>query len=302
MLLQKNKKISNKFSKGIILIFPLAIFLLLSTIYFYSQGILNDFLFWSLKFPFFILSKMSVHRQFPNLRQLILTLIPFSPLLLLFSLRLKVKEKKLPTKEKEKYFLLFASLLISFLFILPRWGLFHLQPALAFFSILVGQLFFFLFKGDRKKNSLLIFTGLVLLSLLFQARFIKRFWHQETRFFEKEIQDQAQWLKNNTKPEGLVFNLNAPDQLFFLAERLPIKPWLTNFSWYYEAGDLKTKILAVLEESPPEMIIYSSILKGEVFSLGVYQPLKIKEWIFENYQPVFKIGEIEFFRKSYEND
>lgn len=298
ILLQKNKKILSKFSQAILLVLPLAIFLLLSSFYFYSQGILNDFLFWSLKFPFFILSKTSGHRQFPNLRQLVLTLIPFSPLI--FFLRLRVKEKKLPVKEQEKHFLLLASFLASVLFILPRWGLFHLQPALAFFSILAGQLFFSLLK-DRRRISLLIFTGIILLSLCFQVRFIKRFWHQETRFFEKEIQSQAQWLKDNTRPEELVFNLNAPDQLYFLAERLPIKPWLINFSWYYEASDLKTRVLASLEKEPPEMVIYSSSLKGEAFSPGVYQPVEIKEWIFENYQSYFKIGETEFLRKIYKD-
>jgi len=302
LLFQKNKKILNRVSQGIILAFPLAIFLLLSIFYFYSQGILNDFLFWSLKFPFFILSRMPGHRQFPNLRQLILTLIPFSSLLLLFSLRLKVKEKKLPTKEKEIFFLLFASFLVSFLFILPRWGLFHLQPALAFFSILAGQLFFFLFKEDKKRMSLLIFTGLVLLSLLFQARFIKRFWHQETRFFEKEIQSQAQWLKENTDADQVVFNLNAPDQLYFLANREPLKPWLTNFSWYYEGSNLKKRVLDVLKREQLELIIYSQAQKGREFAPGVYQAKEIQQWVLENYQLYFKIGETEFLRKSYKDD
>lgn len=289
LLLQKDKKLELRFREGFLLIFPLIVFLLFTGFYFYNQKIFNDFLFWSLKFPFLVLPKMPGHKQLPNLRQLALTLIPFLSLIL-FS-RIKLKKEK-------KFVFVFLWFLVAFLFIFPRWGLFHLQPALAFFSILTGKSLFSLFKRSFQKIELGAMLAILFLSLLFQGWFLKKYWHKETRFFENQILAQALWLRKNTDAGQVIFNLNGPDQLYFLADREPLKPWVANFPWYYEGSDLKERVLFSLKENQPEVIIYSKALTGDKFSPGVYQPEEIKKWILAKYQPYFEIGDTQFLKKK----
>lgn len=269
-----------------------AVFLLLS-LYFSRQNIFSDFIFWCLKFPFFIMSASSAQKQLPNFRQFILTVTPF----LTFSFSFFLKDLK---KEKKKYYLLLGFFLGSSLFILPRWGLFHLQPALAFAGILMGKIIYSFFKTSSGKVKLLFFLPILLISFVFELRFLTYNWHQEIRFFEKPVNQQSTWLKNHTDSQNLVFNLNGPDVIYFLADRQPIKPFVENFSWFYETTDLKTRVLKSLKENQPEVIVYREPQKGPVLAVGVYQPEEIFEWLLKNYHPYSKIGDVQFFKKNHE--
>lgn len=291
LLLQKNKTLSRKIVEAICLCLPLLGFLILAVFYFSFKNNLSDFLFWTLKFPFFILSRSAGHKELPNLRQAVLTLVPFLPLLCF--LRIKIKREVI-----RKNSLLLLWLIPALSFILPRWGLFHLQPALAFLSLILGPIFFSGLKRKFSKGKSMLFLAMLLVSLTFQIRFFLLFWRQETRFFETEVLRKAVWLKKNSNPDDKIFNLSGLDQLFFLADRLPPKPWAINFSWFYETGDLKKQVLRNLEKEQPEIIIYQAPLEGKKLSPGVYQPEEIKKWILKNYKPCFKIEDTQFLKKN----
>lgn len=288
LLLLFFKRGKERLRKTALLLLPLLSFLILCIFYFWQKGTLYDFLFWAFKFPFFVLPRMPGHRQLPNLRQLVLTLIPFLPLVFLLN------------KKASKYWLPLAWFLTAFLFIFPRWGLFHLQPALAFFSILMGKVLIDWTRSLSKKTNFLLLAAIIFVTPFFQVRFYKEWWQRSIRFFEPQVYNLAQWLKENTKEDEAIFNLNAPDQLYFLAKREPVKPWAANYAWYYEAGNLKERVLGVLQEKPPTWIIYQPPGGGGEFAAGTYQPKLIREWIFKNYKLYSKIGETEFL-KQHEN-
>lgn len=108
------------------LIIPLFVIFIGVAIYMGSAGILNEFVFWSIKFPIIDASKSPGYISLPNVKQLIVILmvyVVFLPLFLSKDIRLK-------------YYLLIALFLSLFLY--PRFDYFHLIPALALLSIAVG--------------------------------------------------------------------------------------------------------------------------------------------------------------------
>lgn len=232
-----------------------------------SAKSINDYIFWTLKFPL-IATKLPGYLLLPTPRELLF----IGALLAIAVTSIGVLKKEVKV--------LAGSCLPLFLFAYPRFDYFHLVPALAVISLFLGSTLTSL----RSFFKLVLFLFLIfLLSILFIHRFQNSFL-KETRFFEKDIINNSQQVSEGVYPEQLVFLQNAPDQLLPLASLIPTKPWADDFPWYMEVSDIQTKVLAGLENQTPKVIISSPYIKGETYGLGAYRPAKIVEFIGNNYR------------------
>ena len=177
-----------------------------------------------------------------------------------------------------------ALILVAFAY---RFDFFHLIPALAVISLAAGFNFKNYFKIGRFIYLLLIPSILILFT--FTIRHLIFSWHKETRFFEREIYQTAKVVELLTNKNEKIYVQNGPDQIFPLANRLPIKPWVDEFSWYLEAQNLQKKVVDNFEKDKPRYIIFQPYLKGGKYGLGSYKPGDIVDYIDNNYVNLAKI-------------
>lgn len=183
----------------------------------------------------------------------------------------------------------FYWMILSFLFIFPRFGLFHLQPALAFASLsLAASLQSIKLRSYTFK---LFAIGYLLLAGLIWVRQIKLYWHQPTRFFEPEILAMAQKISTLTQPNRPVFMLNAPDQLLFLSNRLPTKPWAITFPWYLELPGMQQRFINAVTDQQVPAVVFSPYKHQDQFTPGSYRPTDLDNFIKTNFTQEVKLAD-----------
>ena len=236
--------------------------LLTAIIVFYLAGFLPEFLKYATGYPAGI--------QLPTPFQLIY----FAPFILLL---LPVLPLKL------KLWTFFGALGIF-----PRWGLFHLQPALPFLAILFG---FYLSLSNHKISKVLY---LALISV-FLYRQIHQIWQMPDRFSENSFLEAANYVKENTEESDKILVLNTWESLYALADRLPAsKPLFPYLPWYLDKSETQTLIVSGLKSSPPVLVIRGELQES---GLGAYQPEHIVNYVSQNYFPAVKIDSIHVLKK-----
>lgn len=243
------------------LTFVLAVLFFITLIPFISQGNINDYLFWPWRFAFTIFPSMPGHKDFGSWQLWLIALMPFAPLVFL--------KKNTP----------FLWTILSFLFIFPRFGLFHLQPALAFASLSLASSL----QSIKFKRHLVLVTCYLLLVALVWLRQIKLFWHQPPRFFEPDILAAADKLKTLTDPHQPIFMLNAPDQLLFLSNRLPTKPWATTFPWYLELPGMQNRLIQSIKDKQDQAVLFGAYQNQGQFIPGSYRPSQLNQFVQQNF-------------------
>lgn len=288
ILLMLSKKISSsKVVKALIPVFAFAaLLIILHVSIFYKLGNLNDFINWTVIFPFAKASQMPGYVSFPSLRQLAIIIslfVLFTPLV--FS----------EAKNNLKIAVFTAIVITSFAY--PRFDYFHLIPSLTLLSLVFGQNVYLLFKSSRLIK---LVTIIMLVNLLiFSFRSYSREFKQETRFFESEILSAARTLSLYTSKQDLVYIQNGPDQLLPLAQRIPLKPWADEFPWYLEVANVQVKIIESLKTSKPNFIVYQAYSEGQKYDLGVYKPEDLANYLDKNYEDYSKIsGNLTLKRKK----
>ena len=268
------------------LILALIVLFLISTAIFSIQGTLSDYLFWAWQFPFTLFHQMPGYKDFGTSRVWSLALFPFALPAVLYVLG----KPKLRLLLKSDQPLLWA--LLSFLFIFPRFGLFHLQPALAFAALSLGQSIqkISLKKYFKKSTFKLFAIGYVLLASLIWHRHIRLFWHKPPRFFEPEIYAAAQNLAELTQPNEPLLFLNAPDQLFFLSQRLPPKPWAITFPWYMEIPGIQERLIQAVKDQAVQSVVFSHYQNQGGYVPGSYRPDKLDQFIRTEFVNVTMLG------------
>ncbi len=279
-LKQKKNLIKNLLS----FLLPSVIIFSLFSILFISQKIFVDFWFWGFKYTFTIFPKMPGHHLYPSLKQLSLYFPPFVLLIFLATLNIR----KTPPHSKKIITLTLVFTLLSLMFCLPRWGVFHLQPAVAFLSLLAPPA---IFAFKKKQGFLKIFSSFLFVLFLLNTailgyRKIILNWHKTERFFDPNTQEIAHWIKENTLETDRIFVFNSEENIYFLSKRLPPQPWAINFPWYLELPGLQERIIQGLKLEKPKYIIFQPFLSGEKFEVGSYQPTLLTEYIFSNYKKV----------------
>lgn len=200
------------------------------------MGIFPDYWRWSIQFGLGVLPGMPGS---PSLLQLFSALLPFLVFLLL----------PLATPAYRKPFLvLFVWSAFGALGIFPRFGLFHLQPALPFLSLSLVSI------SNHISKKYHIFYWLVILVLVSSSfRYFFRAWHAPDRFMEPEFLAAVEQAKNSS---GTMFNFNWWDSAYVLANKFPPRPWVPQLPWYLSQPQIKEQLLESLSLTPPETVIY----------------------------------------------
>ncbi len=242
---------------------------LVSCFLFLVQGNLQHYLFWPWRFALTILPTMPGHKDWGSPTLWLIGLLPFLPLIWI---------KKSPP---------FYWAILSFLFIFPRFGLFHLQPALAFAALTLATSL----QGVKLKKYLLPATCYLLLASLIWFRQIKLYWHQPTRFFEPEILKAAEQLKARTSASQPILFLNAPDQLMVLADRLPPKPWAITFPWYLELPGMQQRFIDAIKAQRPQAVLFSPYQNQGRFTPGSYRPAQLDDFVQSEFAQTTQISD-----------
>ncbi len=222
----------------------------------YSSGNIVEFFQWSIVLP---IQYSSQHGfiALPALRQYLLILIPAATLLGVKDLILKLQEKIFWT-------LVF---LISISFAFPRFEDFHLQVLVVFSSIFAIML-------PRKILALF----LIIVLILFARSGVKLF-NKPDRFLDNETIALSEKMRSYNS----VYLLNGPDLAYFLAEKVPPKPWAINFPWYFENFNFEDKFIEGLMEEKTQYIFIGDGMGGGEYDLGNYFPPRLLNFINQNY-------------------
>lgn len=256
-----------------ILIIPLFVRLL-------DEGAMQGFLNWVIIYPSTFWTKFPGYVRM-NLtgNQLLVMSFLFLPLTFLIIYRKKLLEE---------VYLMLLFLIIGLISIYPRFSYFHLQTALPFFAILYPIA---IHKLRLKKATVFWVIGLVFAMWFIQRPVMNRDWGREVRFASSSEYALAKQIEEKTQTSEPTFLLGLHSGLYVYADRLPVKPWVDNFGWYYEVAGVQEWVLGRWKENPPKEIFWQMPASGPWYEIGAYQPQKIKDWILAKYSPAGMIGE-----------
>lgn len=250
---------------------PLVVLLILTTLVTGLAGYSSNYWQWAFGFAFFRFPFSPGHSDYPTFTQIVKLGIPLSVLILmLVSKGLK----------KEKLFQIIF-LAASAMAILPRWGLFHLQPFLGLFAVVIAPSLWNWFTGKVlwKKYAL---VGLIVLWVVVVGRQSQRFWQKPIRFFEPEIYQISQILQ--AKEYKDVFIFNGPDQLYLLTGIIPkVKPYTQNFAWYLEEPGLQQQEIESIQKNKPQYIILAPFSTKAGYKIGDYRPQILGNYLENKY-------------------
>lgn len=275
-LLVKFRKDKMVLNDLVVAFLPFLIGIVLLFGYLSSKNILRDGVFWSLYFPFYLSSKMPGYLSLPTIKQAVIVISLF----LFFT----------PTISKKNYAsLAVLTSLILLTFSLPRFDYFHLISSLALLSLAVTENIKIL---KKYTYGLYLLALLLITPIIFTLTYFKNNWSTEVRFFEEAIYTEASLVKNVTQKDKPIYIQNGPDQIYPLSQRLPIKPWADEFSWYLEVEGMQQKVISAIQNQNPQFVIYKPYGKGTKYALSVYKPEKISKYLEENYSDLLQLSPI----------
>jgi len=243
----------------------------LSLVWFWSKGALSDYWFWAYDFTFRLFPRMPGHLDFGNWKLWALALAPF---VLIGAIRVirGIRGKRVIGEEP----LAWAGLAI--LFALPRFGLFHFQPAVAFLALEIGSLY--KCYKSYKDNKIYILISLMVIYLGFSwFRVIQSQWQKQDRFLEPEIYQTAAKITLETDKNKSVLLVNGPELAYVLSDRLPPKPWLTLFPWFLELPGFQEKLINKFKQQNLEQLYRFPYQNEKEFVPGSYRPVKLLEYL-----------------------
>lgn len=267
----RDKKKITSFVKGNGLVFFVFI------IIFFAWNMVPSFYNWAINFGMFVLPRSSGQIHLPDIKNLIISLFPFSIFIPLLLIK-KMKLKNLAMWSG-------AGIMGAY----PRYEYFHFQPGIAFLAFGTGIFFVTFNKKDILSKILIPIYILGCFYLSFS--FVIRNYNEGVRFYEANVQEVVQYVKNNTIPGDKIFVLNWWDNIYPLTDTIPgIKPWVPQLSWYQEIPGIQEKEVADLILSKPKLILFQEYTET---GLSSYKPLKLYGYVMANYKLKEKIDGIE---------
>ncbi|MBL7036663.1 glycosyltransferase family 39 protein [Candidatus Microgenomates bacterium] len=241
-----------------------------------------DYLFWTFEFPLLHLPKIPGYAILPNSREIKIFAVVAATLLAGFALNYK-KLNEDPVKVK--FYLLLSILFFLVLSAFPRFSLFHLQPALAVFVILLGVLMSF----NRKFFIVLIIPIFFLWkNVLVSSNFEDRFYGAGEKQFASELKSRSIGEK--------VYLLGPNSVEYVMSGTIPPKPWIENYVWHFEIPGVQEKMIDGWKIDPPIYIYWSKPKSGNWHDLATYQPQKIVKYINTNYIKIDEIDNVEIWK------
>lgn len=241
----------------------------LSMVWFWLKGDFGEYLFWAYDFTFRLFPRMPGHLDLGAWKHWVLALAPF----FLIGGMTRLRQNATSRQGEDPFW--WAVLLIPFA--LPRFGLFHFQPAVAFIALALGESVVGLRRG-KPAMVFLALAGVIYLAFVWQ-RMITFQWHKSDRFLEPVAYQTAAKMVFETDKNQQVLLVNGPELAYVLSDRLPPKPWLTQFPWFLELpGFQETLIDRFKQQDLGQIFLFPYQNEGE-FIPGSYRPGKLLEYI-----------------------
>lgn len=255
-----------------------------SGIWFFTRGTLTDYWYWAYDYTFRVFPYMPGHKDLGNWRGWMMVLIPFA-----LMVGLRGANGKRGIKGWQADPLAWAVLTIPFS--LPRFGLFHFQPAIAFLALAAGKTIGEIggiggiggigeigkFGRWRITAALVFFVYLVFM----WGRVVKFQWHANDRFLESEVYQLTARVILETDKNQPVLLVNSPELVYVLADRLPPKPWLTQFPWFLELPGFQEKLIENFKKQNLQQVVFTPYHNEGEFVPGSYQPDKLLRYLKE---------------------
>jgi hypothetical protein len=267
----RDKKQIHVFIKGNALVFSIFILIL------FVFNLLPSFYNWAINFGVFVLPRSVGQIQLPDIKNLIVSLFPFSifiPLLLI---------KKMKLKNLAMWSL--AGIIGAY----PRFEYFHFQPGIAFLAF--GTAIFFITFNKKDVLSKILIPVYILGCLYLTFSFVIRNYGEGVRFYDASVQEVILYVKNNTVPKEKIFVMNWWDNVYPLTNTLPATDsWVPQLSWYQEIPGIQEKEVNDLIESKPKLILLQNYSEA---GLASYKPQKVYDYVMANYKLKEKIDGID---------
>lgn len=248
----------------------------LSTLWFWSRGALSEYLWWAYDFTFRVFPTMPGHNDFASWRHWAFALFPFVMLFSLKTLKLRKLNWILDPRDPAAWSLFLLP------FALPRFGLFHFQPAIAFLVLALGRSITSNTSTTGSAGRKFVALELCLLSayLVFAwARLEKLGWGKTDRFFEPDVYQFTARVALDTHPDEPVLLVNGPELAYVLANRIPPKPWFTQFPWFLELPGFQERVIESFKQQGLRHVIFTPYLQEGEFVPGSYRPEKLLDYI-----------------------
>jgi hypothetical protein len=170
----------------------------------------------------------------------------------------------------------------------PRFSAYHLQPIMPVIAIFSVWITTIALRARVGKFTRIAFIGIILtISCLwlqyfgsYQVYTIRNTQPRYIAEYSKMEVLAAQIRQITGTPESLyiIVDDESTSNLYYLLDCPPPGYWIFHYSWYM-LNDVKTNILATLEESPPEWVVYLP----EKWQVDSYAP-ELLDYIETNYQ------------------
>ena len=110
-------------------------------------------------------------------------------------------------------------------------------------------------------------------------RIVQVQWQKPDRFLEPEIYQTAAKMSLETDRNNPVLLVNGPELAYILSDRLPPKPWLTQFPWFLELSEFQENLIDKFKQQNLRQVYRFPYQNGGEFIPGSYKPVKLLEYI-----------------------
>ncbi len=241
------------------MLFPVIAFVVLITVMFYAD-VQQYFLFWTTWVPFHVYAKSGYYVLRPRRPDI----SPLSSLFFLagFTLFVTLLQKSLRRNRFREIFFTSGWVAATLLFAYPRWGLFHLTPALLFISIHLGYLLEIFFRfSQRNVFRTFVSMGLIIVFVLTSQQ-IKYFWYVKNpiRINTSQADVALREAVHREIGEAPFFSLEIGPLLYFELGRGPyVLPWIPVVPGFNLLPELEQQILDGIERQKIPYVVHIQI-------------------------------------------
>lgn len=250
-----------------------------SIIWFWHRQTLPSYLFWAYDYTFRIFPTMPGHHDFATWRQWGFALSPMVLILLFRFMTARSIKWIIDPHDPATW------MILALPFAIPRFGFFHFQPSIAFLALTIGKCVTLQsgkitrFKKLLATQQRLIVLCFFVYCLIFWLRVSTFDWQKPDRFLGTNQFQFAARVALETKKDEPVLIVNGPELVYVLTDRIPPKPWFTQFPWFLELPGFQEHVVEKFKDQDLHQVIFTPYLHEGEFKPGSYQPKKLLDYL-----------------------
>jgi hypothetical protein len=254
--------------------------ILIMLIYIYSIGVFKDFWYWTVTFNLTTFADYGRKAPFFSGVARVGFVLIFSGLIIFL-------------KDKVVKSLLAIFIFGSLLAIYARFDFVHFQPALPF--VLIATVLGF---DQIKKQALTKMTLVFYIIVIFwwQTIFLKGHVSNKILFFDEEVRQISEKIKNLTNPREKIFIFGSVPHIYQITQTLPAGDnFVFQFPWFVQVSE--DRLLDGLKKDAPNIIVSNPTVEIEGRKIIDYAS-KIYSYIQQNYEQIDAVGDNRILRKK----